>query len=192
MMGMGHLPSPNSSSSMPLATLGTYGLTSNGVSTAVSLTSASGTDAFSLLGLHGSSSENWTNWSTYEPGNISAPTSFSLYAFAVDVSLGQNWVTIAVSGVQDGSYVGAAGCEASTVAANSNDGSTYNTTTGIWGVCSGAAVGQSVFTNTVVIDTSNNSSSGGNTGTVPEPASVALMAVGLLGLALVRARPRRQ
>ena len=48
------------------------------------------------------------------------------------------------------------------------------------------------FSETNLTGTPTGTSGGSQGATVPEPASVALLAVGLLGLALVRARPRRQ
>lgn len=48
------------------------------------------------------------------------------------------------------------------------------------------------FSETNLAGTTTGTSGGSQGATVPEPASVAILAVGLLGLVLMRARPRRQ
>ena len=133
-------------SNVPLATVGTYGLTAN------TLTDFTSGTAFAALGLSAGGSESFTNFSGADAANgFGTPTSFSLYAFAVPsgVSL-DNPISIDENGAALGSFILAYGCASSTS-------------------CSGHNLGQTVFTNTGLVD-------------APEPSSLALLGFGLAGL----------
>lgn len=151
----------------PLATVGTYGLTSN----TASFTSG---DAFDALGLtQAGGSEGFGNWSTADQAaGFTTPTSFSLYAFAVDTSLTDTPISLDESGAANGSFIIAFSCKS---------GTGSNTTPSANGGCAkNGDVGQTVFTNTGFID--------GTTTSVPEPGTLALFAGALLGLGLIARR----
>ena len=92
-------------SACPAATVGTYGLTKN------TATLSSGQDAYVQLGLtepgSGSDSESFGNWSGGDTANgFAAPTSFSLFAFALNTSLTSGSpITIDERGAANGSYI---------------------------------------------------------------------------------------
>jgi hypothetical protein len=149
----------------PAATVGTYGLTAN----TGTLTASSSGDAFGQLGLTSGGSESFVNWSGADQTKLAlaAPTSFSLFAFEVDASLtSASGLTIDESGAAIGSYIIAYGCRAGTGSGT--------------GCATNGDIGQTVFTNTGLI--------GRTPPSVPEPATLLVFGLGLLGLVLLRRR----
>jgi len=148
------------------AVVGTYGLTAN------TGTLTSGGDAFTQLGLSSGGSESFTNWSAGDVANgIAAPTSFSLYAFALPTALTSSGITLGESGAAKGSYIIAFDCKTGT--------GTNTVPGGAVGGCSTQGdVAQTVFTNTGLFDSPPT--------TTPEPSTSMLLGFGLLGLVGLR------
>lgn len=161
--GMGTPSLTFGGSPVAAATVGTYGFAYN------STTLVAGQNLWDQLNLSGGGSESFTNWSSADTANgFSAPSSFSLYVFALGASLDSSSpVTVGVSGAANGSYLAAYGCKSGTGSAS--------------GCAKEGDVAQTVFTNSGLVD-----------GSVPEPGTLALFAVGLLGCVLVIARRRRR
>ena len=147
----------------PLASVGTYGLTAY----QSTFTSKSGGTAFDVLGLLAGGSEQFAKWVTADQAiGLAAPTQFSLYAFALDASLGKTPLTVGATNVPVGSFILGYSCQVMT------DGTQ----------CPNGDYGETVFTNTGLITTTTEA---------PEPGALALFAAGLLGCALFANRRRR-
>ena len=142
------------------AAVGTYGLTKN------TATLTSGT-VFAALGLaNAGGSVSFGNFSMADTLNgFAKPTSFKLYAFSLPTTLtGGSPITIDESGAANGSFIAAYDCV--------NGSSTTAT-------CPNGSVGQTVMTNTGLLT---------GTSSVPEPASLTLLGVSLIGLPFLRRR----
>lgn len=150
--------------------------------TTATFTAASSGSAFDQLGNIGKNggSESFTNWTTSPfPGGASNPdssvTSFTLYEF--DLGSGSvlttgNQLTFSINNSTNGTFVLAYACGGDQSVA------TCGTTKG-----SGGNVFQTVFTNTGF--TSDHI-------TTPEPGSLVLLGIGLLGLAALVSKRKKQ
>jgi len=148
------------------AAVGTYGLTAN----TANFTSG---DAYDVLGLASGGSESFVNWSAADVANgFAAPSSFTLYAFALPTNLTSGSpITIGESGAANGSFIIAYSC---------NDGTGTNGPDG--GCATNGDIGQTPFTNSGLLN--------GGTSSVPEPVTLALLGVGLIGVGLFGLRRR--
>jgi hypothetical protein len=138
--------------SVPLATVGTYGLDYN------TITFTSG-DAYTTLGLDGTggTSQQFGNWSAADVANgFDAPTSFTLYVFAINTNLTSGSPITIDTTAGLGSYILAYTCQ---------DGT--GSSTG----CDNGKVGFTPFTNSGLY--------------VPEPTSLLLLGTGLTVLGLL-------
>jgi len=146
------------------AAIGTYyGLNSatSGTTAGVfegSLTSANNgqNDAYTVAGLSGgNNSNNWSNWAGFDSSHgVAVGTSFSLYAYAIAVALGNSPINIDFSSIATGSFVIGYGCEV------------------LGTSCRGGDVGATPFTNAgVTVATA-----------VPEAGTLPLFAAGLVGV----------
>lgn len=153
-------------SACPAATVGTYGLTG----TSATFTSSSTGSAFDQFGLASGGSESFGNWSGADVADgFAAPTSFTLYAFALDTSLAGTPISIDENGAANGSFIIAYDCEVGTGSSS--------------GCATNGDIGQTVFTNTGLIDAPPSA---------PEPASMALLGFAVLGFAAIGVFGRRK
>jgi hypothetical protein len=151
-------------SACPAATVGTYGLTANTFSP---FDSSTGGTIFSNLGLSAGGSLSFGNLSTGDTNNgFAAPTSFSLFAFAVPTNLTSTPITIDESGAANGSYIAAYGCI---------DGTGSST-----GCATNGDIGQTVNTNVGLINSA------------PEASAVTLTSLVLLAFGALVLRARRE
>lgn len=113
--------------SVPMATAGTFGLTTN------STTWTSGT-LFAALGLTAGGSLSFGNLSTIDSMNgFAAPTSFTLDVFAVPVGL-TGTISIDESGAANGSFIAGYSCQVNeSPCANGDVSQTVNTNVGLIG-----------------------------------------------------------
>jgi len=144
----------------PAATVGTYGLGSD------TGTLSAGQDAYGQVGLTPqTNSESFTNWSMGDTAiGLPAPTSFSLFVFALNTSVTSSTITLDESGAGKGSYIVAYDCKDGTGSSS--------------GCAKHGDIMDTPFTNAGQVDV------------VPEPASLLLFGTGLLGLAF-RLRRRK-
>jgi hypothetical protein len=149
----------------PAATVGTYHLTANTFSP---FNSSSGGTVFSHLGLSAGGSLSFGNLSTGDTNNgFAAPTSFSLFAFAVPTELTSTPITIDESGAANGSYIFGYGCKKGTGSSS--------------GCATNGDRGQTVMTNTGLVDTPP----------APEASALTLTALVLLAFGAMVVRARR-
>jgi len=147
--------------SEPLATLGTYGLTSNSLTVSASST---GTKIFQALGLRSGGSESITNLIADDAKfGIAAPSKFTFDVFEIPTGL-HGVISIDESGAPKGSFILAYGCQ---------DGSRT-------AKCDSGDISQTVNTNMGILT--------GPPTTTPEPESLLLLGLGLLSLAVLKIR----
>lgn len=149
-------------SSVSLATVGTFGLTTNILTGYNAITGAGSNDALDALGLASGGSLNFGNLAAADvAAGLAAPTTFTLYAFALPTTLNNTGIHIDTTAV-NGSFIFGYGCEVATTSGSQ---------------CSpGGNIGQSVMTNAGLVDRA----------VMPEPTSVLLLGSGLAGIGVWR------
>jgi hypothetical protein len=176
------VPGTSSSLAINLATSAWYGQTNTPSSGYLGEWTSSSPDIYSFAGLAtGNNSVNWSNLSGYS-GLASlfggtAPTSFSVFEYTVqinNVSAGSN---LGTSGVYDLPFTSLA----------------LGTYLAAWGIENNPATNQSTtyaspFTTTGFVNSSSGGGGASSGGNIPEPATLALVGLGLLAVAAMGSR----